>query len=90
MIYSVGEGANEFNESQKNNLLKLIQYTNQDCFTFEAAQKLSEGQIDIMIENKKKNMLDYYAVIGASEINVLISYLSFKENNIFLIFLMKK
>ena len=63
-------GANEFNESQKNNLLKLIQYTNQDCFTFEAAQKLSEGQIDIMIENKKENMLDYYAMIAASEIDV--------------------
>ena len=63
-------GANEFNESQKNNLLKLIQYTNQDCFTFEAAQSLSDGQIDIMIEKKKENMLDYYAMISASEINV--------------------
>ena len=60
-------GANEFNESQKNNLLKLIQYTNQDCFTFEAAQSLSDGQIDIMIENKKENMLDYYAMVAASE-----------------------
>ena len=63
-------GANEFNESQKNNLLKLIQYTNQDCFTFEEAQKLSEGQIDIMIEKKKENMLDYYAMVSSSEIDV--------------------
>ena len=63
-------GASEFNESQKNNLLKLIQYTNQDCFTFEAAQCLSDGQIDIMIEKKKENMLDYYAMTAASEINV--------------------
>ena len=63
-------GANEFNESQKNNLLKLIQYTNQGCFTFEAAQSLSDGQIDIMIEKKKENMLDYYAMIAASEIDV--------------------
>ena len=61
-------GANEFNESQKNNLLKLIKYTNQDCFTFEAAQCLSDGQIDIMIEKKKENMLDYYAMIAASKI----------------------
>ena len=50
-------GANEFNESQKNNLLKLIQYTNQDCFTFEAAQCLNDVQINIMIEKKKENML---------------------------------
>ena len=63
-------GANEFNESQKNNLLKLIQYTNQDCYTFEAAQCLNDAQIDIMIENKKENMLDYYAMISASEIDV--------------------
>ena len=63
-------GASEFNESQKNNLLKLIKHTNQDCFTFEAAQCLSDGQIDIMIEKKKENMLDYYAMISASEIDV--------------------
>ena len=60
-------GANEFNESQKNNLLKLIKHTNQDCFTFEAAQCLNDAQIDIMIEKKKENMLDYYAMITASE-----------------------
>ena len=36
-------------------------------FTFEAAQSLSDGQIDIMIENKKENMLDYYAMVAASE-----------------------
>ena len=43
-------GAKEFSGSQKNNLLKLIQYTNQDCYTFEAAQRLNDHQIDIMIE----------------------------------------
>ena len=60
-------GAHEFNESQKNNLLKLIEYTNQDCYTFEAAQRLNDAQIDIMIEKKKENMLDYYAMTAASE-----------------------
>jgi hypothetical protein len=63
-------GANEFNESQKNNLLKLIEYTNQDCYTFEAAQCLNDSQIDIMIEKKKENILDYYAMTIASEVNV--------------------
>lgn len=62
-------GANEFNESQKDNLLKLIKYTNQDCYTFEAAQCLNDAQIDIMIGKKKENMLDYYAMIEASKIN---------------------
>lgn len=59
--------AAEFNESQKNNLLKIKQCTNQDCYTFEAAQSLNDHQIDIMIENKKNNMLDYYAMTVASE-----------------------
>ena len=63
-------GANEFNVLQKNNLLKLIQYTNQDCFTFEAAQCLNDAQIDIMIEKKKENMLDYYAMVAASKYDV--------------------
>ena len=63
-------GAHEFNESQKKNLLKLIQHTNQDCYTFEASQSLNDAQIDIMIEKKKENMLDYYAMITASECNI--------------------
>ena len=37
--------------------LKLIEYTNQDCFTFEAAQCLNDAQIDIMIEKKKRTCL---------------------------------
>ena len=63
-------GASEFNESQKNNLLKIKEYSYQDCFAFEAAERLTDGQIDIMIEKKKENMLDYYALTAAAEINV--------------------
>ena len=63
-------GASEFNESQKNNLLKLKKYTYQDCFAFEAAERLTDAQIDIMIEKKKEDMLDYYALTAAAEIDV--------------------
>lgn len=63
-------GASEFNESQKNNLLKIKEYSHQDCFAFKAAERLTDGQIDIMIEKKKENMLDYYALTAAAEINV--------------------
>jgi len=63
-------GACEFNESQKNNLLKIKKYTYQDTFAFDAAEKLSDAQIDIMIEKKRENMLDYYALTAALEHDV--------------------
>ena len=63
-------GAAEFNESQKNNFLKLKKHTYQDCYTFEAAEQLSDAQIDIMIEKKNENMLDYYALTAALEHDV--------------------
>jgi hypothetical protein len=63
-------GAAEFNESQKNNFLKINKYTYQDCYTFEAAEQLSDAQIDIMIEKKNENMLDYYALNAALEHDV--------------------
>ena len=63
-------GAAEFNESQKNNFLKIKKHTYQDCYTFEAAEQLSDAQIDIMIEKKNENMLDYYALTAALEHDV--------------------
>ena len=63
-------GAAEFNESQKNNLLKIKEYSHQDCYAFEAAERLTDGQIDIMIEKKKENRLDYYSLTTAAEIDV--------------------
>lgn len=63
-------GASEFNESQKNNLLKIKEYSHQDCYAFEAAERLTDGQIDIMIEKKKENRLDYYSLTAAAEIDV--------------------
>ena len=63
-------GASEFNESQKNNFLKIKKHTYQDCYTFEAAEQLSDAQIDIMIEKKNENMLDYYALTAALEHDV--------------------
>ena len=53
MIYSVGRGASEFNESQKQ-FTKTYKTYKSDCFTFEAAQNLSDGQIDIMMKRKRK------------------------------------
>ena len=63
-------GASEFNKYQYDNFVKLPKYTNQDCFTFKAAEQLSNAQIDIMIEKKKENMLDYNALNAALEHNI--------------------
>ena len=55
-------GAFEFNEIQKNNFLKVQQYTFQDTFAFKAAQQLNINQIDYVIEQKKHDVLDYDAL----------------------------
>jgi len=55
-------GASEFNETQKNNFLKVQQHTFQDTFAFKAAQQLNIDKIDIVIDKKQQDMLDYDAL----------------------------
>ena len=63
-------GAFEFNEIQKNNFLKVQQYTFQDTFAFKAAQQLNINQIDYVIEQKKHDVLDYDALELAGCLNI--------------------
>ena len=53
-------GASKFNESQKNNLLKLKEYVIDNEFAFEVAENLDDAQIQTIIDNKIDNMPDYY------------------------------
>ena len=55
-------GASEFNETQKNNLLKVQRHTYQDTFAFKAAQQLNIDKINIVIDKKQQDMLDYDAL----------------------------
>ena len=53
-------GASEFNESQKNNLLRLKEYVIDNDFAFEVAESLDDTQIQTIIDNKIDNMPEYY------------------------------
>ena len=53
-------GASEFNESQKNNLLRLKEYVIDNDFAFEVAESLDDAQIQTIIDNKIDNMPEYY------------------------------
>ena len=63
-------GASEFNESQKNNLIRLKEYIIDDDFAFEVAESLTDTQIQTIIDNKIDNIPDYYEFCKMVNINV--------------------